>query len=387
MTTLNDINNLVNDRRRDSGTNSIDMTADGFRAVNSALDIWNQTHDWEFQIEETLINYNKGVTYYDVPKTSGTVVFKAPIDLRYYRTPRTAEFDRVAETSFDSDTLKTRRFAISTTGQAERIRIEASGNTAQIHTLGDTDDGTWTASGAISDLTDDSYEYFDLSSSVKFTYSGTNGTVTITGISARDLTAYQDRSSIYWNARSDSWTGWTSMTLKLGSDASNYYTASVTSDYLSEDPVADRWTKFKIAWSSLTSVGTPVITGIDYIQLQVQFSSDPSATMWIENLFVSEDVPLLFEYYSTNMVTDVSATTKIQRFNDSASTSDRPLWSGKWDWANEAFVNSVLEIIFFMTGEYNDMSIAVNNIQKIVENLKAKLPSRRRQSEITMKIE
>ena len=45
-TTLSDLNNLINDRRRDSGSNSIDMTTTGFRAIKSTIDLMQQVHDW-----------------------------------------------------------------------------------------------------------------------------------------------------------------------------------------------------------------------------------------------------------------------------------------------------------------------------------------------------
>ena len=58
-TTLNDLNTVINDRRRDTGTNSIDMTTVGFRAINSTLQIWNGVHDWPWTIKT--VNFNTGV--------------------------------------------------------------------------------------------------------------------------------------------------------------------------------------------------------------------------------------------------------------------------------------------------------------------------------------
>lgn len=382
--TLANINSTINDRRRDTGSTAIDMTGDGFRAVNSTLQVWNQSHDWEFQIEETILNYNEGITYYAVP-----TAFKAAIDMRYYKGLRRSEFDMVSETMFDSDTLTRRRFAISTTGQTERLRIKGTGNTLQIDPSSElTSNGTWVGATAISNVATDSYEFFDLNSSVSFDYSGTTGTITKTLTTGVDLTEYQNRSSIYWNVYFPSVTNWTSMTLKIGTDASNYYTASVTTDYLGQSLTANQWAKFKIAWSSFTTVGSPTITNIAYIQLTIAFSIDPAATGFrIEDLFISENIPIVFEYYSTNMVQAASGGAKTQIFSNSSNTTDTPLWTGKWDFITESFINSVLETIFWMTGEYDDMALATKKIETIVNNLKQRIPSRRRYPEMAIKFD
>lgn len=386
MTTLANIISILNDRRGDTTNNSVDMTADGFRAINGALDIWNQTHEWEFQIEKSIINYNPGISYYTIPMSGTAVVYKAPINLKYYKGSKTKEFDFMSESSFDSSPLSRNRFAISTVGQTARVRVHASGDMMQIDPAASlTSNGTWIGASAISNVATDSYEYFDLGSSVSFDYSGTSGTITKTLDTGIDLSKYRGRSSLYWNMDSTVWTNWSSATLKIGTDSSNYYTASVTSDYLGEAPTSGQWSKFKIAWSSLTAVGSPTITDIKYIQLTIAFSSNPSSIMRIENFFISEDVPLLFEYYSNAMV--ISGTTKYQKFQNSATTTDNPLWTGQWDFVTESFVNSVLEILFAMTGEYSDMNIAINKVTDIVKNLKSKLPSRRRYPGMEMKFE
>jgi len=385
-TTLSDINNLINDRRRDSGSNSVNMTTEGFRAINGTLDLWNQMHEWEFQIEETLINYNEGITWYSTPSNGTASILKAPVDLRYYKGGRTKEFDMTSSSGFDSDILTPRKFAISTKGQTEYLRIKAAGDKIDLDpATALTSNGTWVGATAISNVATDSYEFFDQNASLTFDYSGTSGTLTKTLTSGVDLSKYKNRSSVVWNHKSSTYTNWTSMTLKFGSSDSAYYTASVTSDYLSNDPTADQWNKFKIAWADLTTVGSPDITDIVYIQLTIAYSVNPANAQWIENLFVSENVPLVFEYYSNNMVSDSG--TKTQKFTDSSDTNDTPLWTEKWDFITESFINSVLEVIFFITGEYTDMAAVQNKVAQIVNNLKTKLPSRRRYPEMAMKFD
>ena len=388
-TNLNDIQVRVNERRRDDSNNSINMNLEGFGAVNSVNDLWNQLHDWEWQIDESLINYNEGITYYAVPSR-----YKGPIDLRPYKsTNRKSEFDMVSSNSFDSDTLKTKRFSATTLRGTEYIRIKYPGDKVQIQTLGDTTDGTWTAGGAVSGLTTDSYESFDLASSVKFDYSGTSGTIDINFQSPVDISKFESRSSIYFNANFPSWTNWTNMALRIGHDlSSNYWTATMTSDYLTRTPTDGQWNTFGVAWSSFTSVGTPSAAIVGSARLTIVYSSNPDdADLRIENLFVSENVPILFEHYKTDMVVaQGTGSARTQRFTSSANIQDMPLWgagTGKYDFILEPFVSSTLENIFWITGEYKDFSIAQNKVVGIVDNLKKRIPSRRRYPSTSMKFD
>lgn len=380
--TLANINTLVNDRRRDTSSNSIDMTGDGFRACNSVLDIWNQQHEWEFQIDKQTINYNQGITYYTLNSN-----FKAPIDLKRIKNPRDKEYALVMPGNFDSETLKTKRFAFPTQAQSQKLRIkDTEGGQAVLHTMSNyNQNGVWVGATAISNVATDAYEAFDFTSSISFDYSGTSGTLTNSTMNLVDLRRFKNRSNVYLNVFLPSVTNFTSVTLRFGSSATSYYTVAATTDYLGDSIVAGQWAKLKFAWSNLTTVGTPNEVAINYIQIIITYSVNPSMTgCRVENLFVSENVPIELEYYTNEMVTDSGI--KTQHFTDSADTDDNPLWSGKWDWVNEAFVNSVIEIIFWMTGEYEDLTIAQTKVVDIVTSLKTKLPSRRRYPESNIRI-
>lgn len=374
-TTLNDINNLINDRRRDSGSNSIDMTTVGFRAINSTMQIWNEVHDWPWTIKNTNFNYNPGVTQYTVPSD-----FKFPLTLKPYKpNEKTAEFWLVSPLKFDSS-LYTRRFAIDINGGTQYLRVKSiDGLNVTIETATSyNDNGTWTGATAISNVSTDEYEGYSLPSSVKFDYSGTSGTLTNSTFQSIDLSSFRDRSNIYFDIYIPTVTSLTSFSLKWGTDASNYYTVTVTTDYLGAAFVTG-WNRIKIAWSSPTTVGTPTITSIGYLQLTVAYSVNPAATAFrVQNFFVSENIPITLTYYSVNMVYDVSSTTQLQLFNDSSATTDYPLWSGRWDVATEPFINSVLETIFWITGEYSDKALAQQRIMEIVQPLKQRYPSQRR---------
>ena len=381
--TLDDLNDLINDRRRDSGSNSIDMTTTGFRAITSTIELMVSIHNWEWQIKKTTINFHKGITWY-----ADVADFKAPIDLRYQRTPnRNSEFDLVSPNNFDSQTLKTRRFAVSTQTSEQYIRVEGSGETIQVHTATEFDgDGTWVAAGHCSNITTDSYEHYDLTGSINFDFDGTSGTITVDDMTDKDLSKYVDRSKIYMNVDLPTVTSFTSVQMKIGNDSSNYYTATPTTNYLGES-VATGWNKFEFdVWDSKT--GTPDPEHLDWIEITIKYSGSTTDTDFrIENIFCSEDVPLDLIYYSLYMVYDTSASVWVQNFNDSSETTDYPLWSGRFDWVTEGFIDACLETIFLITGETEDYAIAEKRRLEILNNLKRKLPSRRRFPELQFEVE
>ena len=387
--TLSTINSLVNDRRRETSNSSIDMTTVGFRAINSALNIWNEVHDWPWTIKQANFNYNNGIDTYALD----TIVsdFKFPLTLKYYKpNNKVLEFWMTSPLRFDSAILWTNRFCIPINGGVQTLRVaspnglSASMNTATAYNQ----NGTWVGASAIGTVATDNYEGWNYPSSVSFAFNGTSGTLTNDAtnyptFNAVDLTAYQNRSNIYVDIDAPSVTNLQSYTLKWGSDASNYWQVTATTDYIGA-AFTTGWQKIKFEWSNPTQVGTPVVSAIDYLQLTVTCSGSTNlGTFRIQNFFVSENIPIQMTYYSTSMVT-TSGGTQTQIFSNSANTTDSPLWSGRWDAANEPFVASVMEIIFWMTGETNDMEIAKQKISEIVNPLKSRYPSQRRYPAIQM---
>lgn len=374
-TTLADINTLVNDRRRDTTTNSIDMSTVGFRAINSVLQIWNEVHDWPWTIKTVNFNYNPGIYTYTVASD-----FKFPLTLQPFK-PNTGQgnYTLVSPLKFPTS-LYSQRFAVSNVAGVQYLMVKSlDGNNATLNAAtAYNENGTWAGATAISNVSTNDYEGYTWPSSVSFDYTGTSGTLTNSTMTAVDLTAFQNRSNLYVDIYFPTVTSITSVALKWGTDSSNYYTVTSTTDYIGR-AFAVGWNRVKFAWSSPTTVGTPTITSIAYLQMTLAYSVSPAATgFYFQNVFISENVPVTLTYYSTNMVYDVSGAAQLQLFNDSAATTDYPLWSGRWDIATEPFVNSVLEIIFSITGEYTDMNVARQKIIEIATPLKQRYPSQRR---------
>jgi len=368
------LNTVINDRRRDTSTNSIDMSTVGFRAINSTLQIWNEVHDWPWTIKTVNFNYNPGIYQYTVASD-----FKFPLTLQAYKPSMSrASFTLVSPLKFPSS-LYSQRFAVSNVASVQYLMVKSlDGNNSTINAAtAYNQNGTWAGATAISNVSTDNYEGFTWPSSISFDYSGTSGTLTNSTMSSVDLTAFRNRSSLYIDLYLSSVTSITSVSLKWGTDSSNYYTVTSTTNYLGQSLVVG-WNRIKFAWSSPTTVGTPTVTSIGYLQMTIAYSVNPSATgFYFQNVFISENVPLTLTYYSTNMVTTLLGV-QAQLFASAAATTDTPMWTGRWDIATEPFINSVLELIFSMTGEYTDMNVARQKIIEIVTPLKARYPSQRR---------
>lgn len=385
-TTLSALNTLINDRRRDSSANSIDMTTVGFRAINSTLNIWNEIHDWPWTIKQVNFNYNAGVDTYALD--SIITDFKYPLTLKFFKlNNKIPEFWMVSPLRFDSAYLWSRRFAIQVVAGIQTIRIKSvDGSSAAVNTAtAYNQNGTWIGTSGATGVYTDNYEGYSLPASVGFTYNGSTGVLTNDGntyttFNPVDLTMYQNRSNIYFDIDFSVVTNLSSVSLKWGTNSSNYFSATATTDYLGNAFVVG-WNRIKIPWSNTpTTVGAPTVSLIKYLQLTVTTSGSTNlGIVRFQNFFVSVNVPLTLTYYSTSMVT-TSGGTQSQVFTSAASTTDLPLWSGRWDMASEPFINSVLEIIFWITGEIQDMEIAKAKIREIVQPLKERYPSQRRYS-------
>lgn len=130
--------------------------------------------------------------------------------------------------------------------------------------------GTWAAFGGATNLVADSDNYVRENGSIAFDLSAASDTtagIVNTGLAQFDITNYLggNGAAFVWFFV-NSTTNLTSVSLRLGSDSSNYYTKTVTA---ASDGTAFRtgWNLLEFDLVTLTSTGTPVITAIDYCAL------------------------------------------------------------------------------------------------------------------------
>jgi hypothetical protein len=147
------------------------------------------------------------------------------------------------------------------------------------------EEGTWVASGDATNVTTDLDEFKTGNGSVNFDVdvsadAGNVAIMTNSTFTAEDLSDYED---------SGKWRIWvylpdvtymTSVTLRWGSDSTNYWSLAVTKDY-KDEALVDGWNLLEFDWSdaSVVETLTPDSSAIDYLQLRFTYGTNqPDAT-------------------------------------------------------------------------------------------------------------
>ena len=151
----------------------------------------------------------------------------------------------------------------------------------------------WTAGGNASGLATDNTVYYESPASLRFNLSagGSQGTLTKT-ISSSDLTNYIGTGVVFIAVELPTASNFTSIGVKLGSDASNYYSMSNTTGFLGA------WTSGEFLIIALdtamaTKVGTPVLTAMDYCQVFFNYNGTAQVNVRLGNIFIA--LPSLHE--------------------------------------------------------------------------------------------
>lgn len=127
--------------------------------------------------------------------------------------------------------------------------------------------GTWTAFGDGENLEIDNSNYVSGSGSLSFDISNAGGTTAgayISGIDEFDLTDYSSDGSAFMWIYIYSATNLTNWILRLGSDSSNYYSMTATTQADGTTFTAG-WNLIKWDFSGKTTTGTPDIDNCDYV--------------------------------------------------------------------------------------------------------------------------
>lgn len=138
----------------------------------------------------------------------------------------------------------------------------------------------WTVAGDGSNLAVDNVDFINGSASLSFDGASSNTAITLTKstIGPLDLTIYKGHEVFLW-VKVPNITGLTNFILKWGSDASNYYSQTVTTTheglafYTGSNLLRFNW--------PTTTTGTPDVTKISYLQLTITKTNSMAAqTGW-----------------------------------------------------------------------------------------------------------
>jgi hypothetical protein len=153
-----------------------------------------------------------------------------------------------------------------------KISSQVSDKTLLVSELDSTTSGggTWAIVGDATSLTADTDDYIKGNGSLKFSISAAAGTtagIQNTGLNVFDLTEYLGgNGAVFVWHKINSTTGITNYILKIGTDSSNYYQKTITTQ---ADGTAfiNGWNLLKFDLTSLSQTGTPTDTSCQYASI------------------------------------------------------------------------------------------------------------------------
>ena len=179
--------------------------------------------------------------------------------------------------------------------------------------------GNWVASGTASGLTQDRAVYYQNPASLRYTVTTGAGLLTETLSSTVDLSSYEDVGVAFVaNFIPSNSSAYTSMTLKLGSDSSNYNSVTVTTPFIGTF-TDNEWQLVAFDFAGASQVGTPNWSAIDYIQLT------DNVTGTITNirkgdLFISQPTPSQILFQSAAIFIPSGSTTALTTITSGTDT-------------------------------------------------------------------
>lgn len=172
-----------------------------------------------------------------------------------------------------------------------------------------TDNGTWTAGGNAINLIADSVNKVTGGASLKFDISASGSTAYIENstMSSVDLSLYTYAGSIFAYVYIPSTTIITSVNLRWGSSASNYYTATATTTHENTSFIQG-WNLVRFDYASATETGTVVDTAIDYVRVTFNYNGTAVTSCRVDNIIARLPSPFNITYYSKYLFRNSSGT-------------------------------------------------------------------------------
>lgn len=133
----------------------------------------------------------------------------------------------------------------------------------------------WVAGGNASGLVQDNTVYYQAPASLRFNLAsaGVQGTLAKTLTTALDLTKYQGVGVAFLAAYFPNADLIGSVELRLGSDAANYYSVTVTEGFLGAFFSNDFNQLLAFDWAGATTVGAPVVTAMNYVEVITNYTT------------------------------------------------------------------------------------------------------------------
>ena len=197
------------------------------------------------------------------------------------------------------------QFTVLFNSGIKTMRIAAPALTAPIvinQASSTSTNGTWTTGGGATGLTVDNTNYVDGGGSLQFNLSAgqSTGYLENSTMSPLDLTKNLNQATNFLYVYLPTASSISAVEFRLGSDASNYYVLS-TSITQQNTIFLNGWNLLQFPWSSMTKVGSPVITSIDYVRVTYSYDSTLQTAVRLNDILSTVGTILNLSYYSKYM--------------------------------------------------------------------------------------
>lgn len=232
--------------------------------------------------------------------------------------------------------------------------------------------GEWEVDAVNSDalnLTVDTIGAFDsacLNFDVDVSQSGNNrATILNTTLASKDLSSFEDLGTWLLRVFVPDVTYFSSVTLFWGTDTSNYWSATVTSE-IEGGAFVDGWNRIKINWADATATGTPDASDITYLRIDMNYTGSQldDTDFRVEDLKITIAERLKF-YYTTWYVGKNSSGTDISAFT---ATTDVPFFSGQYDQYRYAVAHQAAALAFYASRQREEAAVEEAKAQEALKN-------------------
>jgi hypothetical protein len=319
--TLNDIIPKIKDFSRNQNLDN----SRAIRAIDSASSfVLNQLGLPGYENEYSF-DFDEDQNFYTLPTDFGEA-----ISLRYDDDSlnkngrfigRTAEFlfSRIKRTASD-----TRLFGIYTAKGIWQLIVLAKNSKASFHidSFNSNNSSNWVASNDATNITDDTNTYKEGAGSLRFdinvSLSGLNRATLKRTVTAQDLYSQKDVGHFKCWAYLPTITNFSSISFSWGTDASNYYKVTVTTQEDGSSFIVG-WNKLDFKWSGATQVGSPNDHQITFYQFDFDYTASFTNANNFRLDYLRLNIPdkLILQYYTKykgkdslgNYLNNFSATT------------------------------------------------------------------------------
>lgn len=211
--------------------------------------------------------------------------------------------------------------------------------------------GTWTIDETNSDatnLTVDTNEFKQGSGSLNFdadvSQSGNNRlTLENSTIASMDLSDFEDLASwLLWVYVPDV-TNFTSVTIFWGSDSSNFWSVTATTD-MDGSAFADGWNRVKVDWQDATKTSSPDVENIDYFRIDLNYGAGQGddTDFRVDHFILVRPEKLTFHYQTWKLGVDTNGTDIFVY----GATTDVPYYSGMYDQMKFIVAHKAASLLF-----------------------------------------